>query len=309
VGVIVGHQVGDEQMIYLVTGVPGSGKTLYTVSTLIPSLIKKDDGSTDTRRLLVDGIPDLALDHVPMAPSDASNNALTCKEGNGFANWHEWVSPGDVLVVDEIQRYLRPRSFGSKVPDCVQHLETHRHHGIDILFITQNPMLMDQNIRRLVGRHQHLRRIWGFNRALIYEWDGCQADVNKVSGATKQVWSYPKNAFLLYKSSELHTKQKHKIPVFALLPFLLIFVLPYLLWRAYSFVYGEKVAAPVAAPTTATQSAAPANTGKKSSANLVYLQFGDALAGCVVAGDACSCVDHKGFEIKPSRAVCDHILK
>jgi zona occludens toxin len=293
-------------MIYLITGVPGSGKSLYTVSTLIPTLIKPVEGSTESRRLLVDGIPDLALDHVPLAPSDASNGVLTCAEGNGFANWHEWVSAGDVLVVDEVQRYLRPRSFGSKVPDCVQHLETHRHHGIDIVFITQNPMLMDQNIRRLVGRHQHVRRIWGFNRALIYEWDGCQADVNKVSGATKLMWPYPKDAFKLYKSSELHTKQKHKIPLFAFAPFLLIFILPYFLWKGYNYVYADKSPPPA---TANVQPVASFNTGKKSSNNLVFLQFGDTLSGCYVVDQSCHCVDHKGYEIKPSRAVCDHIIK
>ncbi|MBX9935724.1 MAG: zonular occludens toxin domain-containing protein [Burkholderiaceae bacterium] len=210
-------------MIYLITGNPGSGKTLYTVAKLIPDLLKEKPAELDARRLVVDGIPELAYDKHLMAPCKPDDKGLlTCEDGQGLNTWHDWCKPGDLLVVDEVQRYWRPRSMGAKVPDYVANLETHRHKGVDFVLITQNPMLLDQNVRRLVGRHIHVRRVFGGGRSLLYDWDGCQADTTRVQGATKSLWSYPKSAFSLYKSSEMHIKQKQKIPVFVVVPILAI---------------------------------------------------------------------------------------
>lgn len=210
-------------MIYLITGIPGSGKTLYAVSTLIQLLMKdqfvKEDGEIIKRRLVVDGIPALALSHEFLSKTVVTEKSITVEDGgSGVGNWWEWCQPGDVIVVDECQRIWRPRAMGAKPPQMVTELEMHRHRGVDFVIITQSPMLIDQNVRRLVGRHQHVRRLFGMKRALIYDWDGCQADVHRVSSATKTMWSYPKDAFKLYKSAELHTKQKQKFPVWALLP-------------------------------------------------------------------------------------------
>lgn len=212
-------------MIYLITGVPGSGKTLYAVSTLVQKLaketVKQEDGTEIKRRVVVDGIPDLIIDHELMAPADPKLDGQPQRgEGHGVWNWFEWCKPGDILVIDEVQRHWRPRGMGSKPPDEIKRLETHRHQGVDFVIITQNPMLIDQNARRMIGRHQHIRRLFGSSRAAIYDWDGCSVDVHRTKSATMSIWSYPKSAYKLYKSSELHTKQKQKIPIWILLPIL-----------------------------------------------------------------------------------------
>lgn len=241
-------------MIYLVTGNPGSGKTLYTVSKLIPDLLKEKPPQLDARRLVVDGIPDLAYDKHLMAPCKPDDKGLlTCEDGHGLNTWHEWCKPGDLLVIDEVQRYWRPRSMGAKVPDYVANLETHRHKGVDFVLITQNPMLLDQNVRRLVGRHIHVRRVFGGSRSLLYDWDGCQADTTRVQSATKTLWSYPKSAFSLYKSSELHIKQKQKIPPFVIVPILAIVgaiaLAPTLISSMSKATKGEHAQAPKTSPS------------------------------------------------------------
>lgn len=227
-------------MIYLITGVPGSGKTLYVVSTLLKTLMKDvvTDGAKVSRRLVVDGIPDLGIDHEMMDGSVVDDKgALSCP-GFGLANWPDWVRPGDVVLVDEVQRYWRPRTMGAKVPPSIQSLETHRHLGIDVVLITQSPMLIDQNVRRLVGRHIHVRRLFGGSRAVLYDWDGCSADVHRTKGATSSYWSYPKDAFALYKSSELHTKQRLKIPPWVVLPVLAVIAGAFLVPRAAQVLTG-----------------------------------------------------------------------
>jgi zona occludens toxin len=207
-------------MIYLITGVPGSGKTLYAVSTLVQKLASetlKKRGKEIQRRVIVDGIPDLVIPHERMAEVD--DETMT-GEGDSILNWPHWCKPGDILVIDEVQRYWRPRGMGTKPPEMIKALETHRHLGIDFVLITQNPMLIDQNVRRLVGRHQHIRRLFGMQRAVIYDWDGCSVDVHRTKSATVTMWGYPKSAYALYKSSELHTKQRQKIPPWIVVPVL-----------------------------------------------------------------------------------------
>ena len=136
----------DTPVITLITGSPGMGKTSLVVSMLMDQ--PKD------RPIFVDGIPDLKIPHHPA-------------EGD-VANWHQWLPVGALLVIDEVQRIFRPRSTGSKVPDGVQAMETHRHNGQDLILITQSPLLLDSNIRRLVGRHIHIKQT-PLGRYL-YEW-------------------------------------------------------------------------------------------------------------------------------------------
>ncbi len=323
-------------MIYLITGVPGSGKSLYAVAELLPKLakevVKHADGTEVRRRLVVDGIPDLKLDHAMMAPSEIEDKGRITCEGHGMANWHEWCQPGDVLVVDEVQRYLRPRALGVTPPPCIKELETHRHKGVDFVFITQRPGLIDQNIRQLVGRHQHVRRIFGFNRAIIYDWDGCQADTHRVAGASKSVWSYPRRAFADYKSAELHTKQRQKIPGWLIVPVIATAAGFYFAPSAYRAITGkpEQQAAkpaqsphagtapvkqasttpgPAAAPATAP--AAPQPTTAPAPVPVAFrLPMPDQepereLQGCIHMRDRCECFDARLVRVSMPVKFCE----
>lgn len=322
-------------MIYLITGVPGSGKSLYAVGKLVQDLLKDVPEGIEKRRLVVDGIPDLVIEHDQMAPCkfDDDKKVLTCQDGDGINRWHEWAKPGDLLVLDEVQRYWRPRAMGSKVPEYIAQLETHRHKGIDLVLITQNPMLLDQNVRRLVGRHIHVRRILGMQRAMLYDWDGCQADPHRIQSATKTMWAYPKDAYKLYKSSELHLKQKQKIPAWMVLPVLAIagaaFVVPKATTLLHGAATGQGIAsapskpAPTASSTvttnTTTASTTPAIPPASSSiqstekvattdqptptatAETSKLQ----IAGCIRTAKKCGCVDSDGMPVETEPGFCE----
>lgn len=196
-------------MITLITGTPGAGKTLYAISKLLRSLVGSVVKSTDqngqpveTPRRILTNIPRLLLDHELIGP-DA---------GGGLADWHLWCQPGDVIAYDEVQRCWPPRANGSKVPDFISALETHRHKGVDFILITQHPMLLDRNVRALVGRHLHVRRIGGMGASIVYEWDHCSQSLMYSKALKKSPFKYDKSAFNLYLSSELHTKPKTSVP-------------------------------------------------------------------------------------------------
>jgi len=196
-------------VITLITGTPGAGKTLYCISKLLRDLVGSVIKSTDqngqpveTPRRIMTNIPGLLLDHELIGPD----------EGGGLADWHKWAKPGDVIAFDEVQRSWPPRPNGSKVPDYISALETHRHMGVDIIILTQNPMLLDRNVLALVGRHLHIRRFGGVGAALVYEWDHCSRQLMYSKAMKKSPWRYDKSVFKLYKSAELHTKPKASMP-------------------------------------------------------------------------------------------------
>jgi len=167
------------------------GKTSLVVSMLM------DENKAANRPLFVDGISDLKLQHIePVGPVES---------------WHEWLPDGAILVIDEVQRIFRPRSTGSKVPPGVQAMETHRHHGQDLWLITQSPLLLDSNIRRLVGRHIHIKQTT-LGRYL-YEWQEVGDPESKSSrdSATRRAFKPPARAFSQYKSAEVHTKTKFRL--------------------------------------------------------------------------------------------------
>lgn len=193
-------------MITLITGTPGAGKTLYTVAELLTKYV------AEHRPLFVQGIPDLALDH-SVLPAESEWTVHRPIPGNvegKTAPYYDFPENA-VLVIDECQNTFRPRANGSKVPDLVAALETHRHTGIDFVLITQHPSRIDGAVKTLVGRHIHVRRVFGWKRAIVYEWDAA-TDPARVKLAVKRSWSYPRKAFKLYKSSQLHTARGNRVP-------------------------------------------------------------------------------------------------
>lgn len=217
-------------MIVLITGVPGSGKTLYTVSRFLQE-------SFADRKVYVNNIPDLLLPHEVL-----SGDGLSLSSESDVFHWFDGrVEKGSVIVIDEAQRVFRPRSATAPVPTHVAKLETHRHMGLDFVLITQHPQLIDANVRRLVGRHLHVRRAFGLRGALVYEWDHCHMAIDNVRQASKSIFRYKKKDFELYKSAEIHTKPTNKVPTMVKLFALVLLVLPVALWFGYKRVMSAPV--------------------------------------------------------------------
>lgn len=204
-------------MIELITGLPGNGKTLYTLSTI------KERAERENRAVFYHGIPELTL------------------------NWErlddpkQWAKcpPGSIIVLDEAQQTFRNRSMGATPPEFVQQLETHRHLGIDLVLITQHPSLIDPAVRRLAGAHRHMVRIWGMEASTVHQWSSVKDNCDKSrADSEKTKWAFDKKAYRFYKSSEQHT-MKRSIPGRVKLLGLLLLVLIAVVWYVVSFV-GKK---------------------------------------------------------------------
>lgn len=179
-------------MIRLITGLPGHGKTLWTVSQLLAERARDD-----SRPLRVDGIRGLTVPHVPI---------------EGIA-WQD-AADGSLIVIDEAQRVFPTRGAGTP-PAHVAALSTHRHRGIDIWLVTQHPGNIDSYVReRLIEEHIHVMRVMGSESAMVYRWNEVETDPRSESAkaaALVEPWRYPKEVYNAYSSAVLHTA-KRRIP-------------------------------------------------------------------------------------------------
>lgn len=199
-------------MITLITGVPGSGKTLYALNMV------KARAEKESRTVFVNGVAECKLPWVPLDDPQ---------------KWDE-CPPGSIIVIDECQRVFRPRGTGAAVPSFVAALETHRHRGVDLVLITQHPMLIDTNVRRLVGQHMHVVRRFGMQKAVVHEW-GAVSEVTPatIAEAVRHDFAYPAASFEWYKSAEVHT-HKRRVPFRVIFLWLSPFILAGLSWYAYT---------------------------------------------------------------------------
>lgn len=209
-------------MLYLYTGVPGAGKTLHMVSQL------KKDPQFAERAVYVDGIPDLDPEAIPHYALPEHCNA---------ANWHTWLPDGAILIVDECQRYWRTRPNGSRVPDAVQAMETHRHKGIDIYLLTQDAKKIDSAIRGLIEVHKHFSMSQlGVRRS--FEWRNKVGDPSsKADVKTAIITPYflDQSVYGLYKSSVQHNKVKAKKSKWVYgLPLMLAAAVSLMLWGIWT---------------------------------------------------------------------------
>ena len=210
-------------MLYLYTGVPGAGKTLYAVSNLVKRKDFKD------RPIFVDGIKD--LDHEKI-------NYFDIPEGESIQTWPKWAPPGAIIVVDECQRIFRPRPSGSKVPDYVAELETHRHRGLDFILITQHPRLIDINLRELIEHHTHLGKTnLGLRRKMEWTTGGAKDPGSRanIKEALISVYRLDKSVYGLYKSAEVHTKIRTKKSKLLMLFPLALCIVGYGIWSFTDF--------------------------------------------------------------------------
>lgn len=196
-------------MITIISGTPGAGKTLYTIEKLVLPLVGKTITGTDANgdpvevpRTIYTNINGLQIEH----------ELIDGGENEGLRDWHKWAKPGSVIVFDEVQKVWPPRANGSKVPEDIQTLDTHRHMGVDFILITQNVVNIDKHIHALGGRHLHVRRIANMPLAIVYEWDHVSRGLMFSKSLTKSPWRYDKKVFKLYKSAQLHTKQPRRLP-------------------------------------------------------------------------------------------------
>lgn len=217
--------------ITLITATPGGGKTALAVS-IIADAVKVG------RPIFQMGIPDLTFPNTELPPVEQWTEQRV-DAGTGESLPYFAFPQNALIIVDECQRVFRPRSSASKTPDYIAAFETVRHTGVTFILITQHPSFIDTHIRRLVGKHIHLRDVGALGR-WYYEWPEC-GEVEKYNSAPiKKRFKLPKSSFSHYKSSSLHIKRKYTMPPSMILLSLCLLAIVYGGFRVFGSI-SEKV--------------------------------------------------------------------
>lgn len=299
-------------MLTLVTGLPGHGKTLYTLWHV--EQLRLSSG----RQVFYSGIPDLKLPWIELADPE---------------KWFE-CPDGAIIVIDEAQRIFPVRDARAVVPEKCRQFETHRHRGHDVVLITQDAMLVDHHVRRLVGQYYVIHRPYGQLTAVVWEFQRvCDwKDHTERQGALRRPFRYPKDFYEKYRSATIHTvKRRVPWPLLAL-PVLLVGVVA-LGWFAFSSIdprdsgddtasssnglpvpvkYGGSV--PLASPKEWILAGLPRLADFPESAprydGIVKVKDFPRVAACVASSSRCSCYSQQGTVVPVSASFCaDFVVK
>ncbi len=278
-------------MLCLVTGVPGSGKSLYAVGELLKEYLDINEQEIkegrDARPIYSD-IDGLNIEGILPAPDD----------------WRD-CPDGSIVFYDECQQKYPPDGQGRSSRSDIQEFETHRHRGFDIILITQHPKLLHAHIRRLVNRHYHIIRMYGTQNAKVFAKDG-HIDIDKSAQLEKNdnwVWSYPKEFFGKYKSATIHTHKAH-VPKWAkrslygmavLIVFLFI-IIP----KASAFFFRDGDTENIeVAETTSNEY----DLSEETPVSLTPVNS-DSPVACMANADSCVCYNSDGYKLEISFRKC-----
>ena len=212
-------------MLNIVTGLPGAGKTLWLLHHVYKTYRDAADRA-NWRPIYINNVEGINLEYFNAEPLDDPDR------------WYE-LPEGSIIVMDEAQRVFPQRPASVEVPQKCRQFETHRHRGYDVYLTTQDANTFDVHIRRLAGKHYHLKRVLGQELATVYEYDGYQPkpqDFFAVKEAVSQKpWKYPKEFYQVYKSATLHTVKKRYPWKLAIVPVGLIGV-AVMGWMAFNSI-------------------------------------------------------------------------
>lgn len=274
-------------MLTLITGVPGAGKSLRAVA-LVQDALKAG-------RAVYSDIDGHNAPGVLPSPDD----------------WRD-TPEGSLVVYDEAQRkFPSTGKPGVAEDERIRALETHRHTGHDIIFITQSPALIHHHIRKLVGRHIHVHRAAGLKRATLYTWDFAVASPNdrvEQQRADTENWQYPADLFKFYKSATVHT-HKFQIPkkiAWALGAFVLVAAV--VGFRFYSSgglaVLNQDAGSPKTLASEAANRAEPVPPPQSPDSLAWSTPALPSVSGCALTSVACRCWDGEGAQLALTHGQC-----
>lgn len=287
-------------MITLITAVPGSGKTLLAVGKIWQFL---EDG-----RQVFHNIAGLKKEAFPNHQNlhDAPDD------------WRQ-TPHGSVVIYDECQQpnlYPATAQRGAVDDARLTSMETHRHTGHDLIFITQAPTFLHHHARKLVGEHIHLYRGGGSKIVGKYTWSHtCDSpnDRREQERADFETFAFNKAHFELYQSSTVHT---HKFKLPKKLIFILIFILFILFGVGYllsdSFLVTGQLVPDKEPPILSAAAHTEAKPVRAESSLYAWSSSPPAVpvSGCIAneAKSKCMCFSADGVTLELTNAQCLSII-
>lgn len=277
-------------MLYMITGTPGSGKSLRAL-WYIRDFLKEG-------RKVFTNIDGITLD-VESLPDD----------------WRD-TPEGSVVVVDEAQLVWpstgRP---GVSQNEEIRAMELHRHTGHDIFMLTQHPTLIDSHIRKLVGRHEHLKRAFG-GASASHLWSSHESfsvqDKKDRADADHFVWQFDKSLYPLYKSATIHThkwKFPKKLRKYLIGLIICLLILFYVVPRVFSSG-GMFTGNPVGDNPASSGLKLSTNNSLSNDSSLIQIDsdLPTNYQGCIWSDENCLCFDEEFNRVQVTFDECSLIV-
>jgi zona occludens toxin (predicted ATPase) len=211
-------------------GTPGSGKSYDAVNRIIENIRKG--------RLIYTNIAGMFDSVQKEALSVMSGLSVGQVEGLMFQMTadeviHCWdfIKDGSMVVIDEVQDYFSNRDWQTeKNKNFAKWCATHRHHGIDIVLLTQHIDRVDAAVRAMVEWTYKYRKMNMFGKIIGDKSYMCLAFAGDDTAGypmTKQTKTYDPKIFRCYKSYVSQDIKELKIakpinifrkPVFLMIP-------------------------------------------------------------------------------------------
>lgn len=193
--------------IILITGTPGSGKTLYAMSKIREGL--------KTGRPIFTNINGCSFEGVEPIPENDKGELDWTLTPAGDESTGVF---GSLVVYDEAQKfdffaYKRGEKLSSH--HIIKHMEDHRHKAYDIILITQSPKFLHLHFGELVNEHYHVVRRFNRNQSEIHLHR--KIEYNPISNAAieraEDVFKldFDKKLFEKYKSTVAVTNKEFRL--------------------------------------------------------------------------------------------------
>lgn len=191
-------------MIIFFTGTPGSGKTYDAVRKILKNLLKRRVVYTN-----IDGMEDPLCHEAIKSLLNLDDDEFAHlfrhlgTDSSVIERFWEHCEAESLIILDEVQKYFSNRDWQSaKNKDFGNWASTHRHHGYDLVLITQAAERVDSAVRALTEWNYIYRKVNFFGGAvqkkyLRYCYAGEDTNGTPLS---KNVRTYDPKIFLCYKS-------------------------------------------------------------------------------------------------------------
>jgi len=255
-------------LIIAYIGTPGSGKSYDAVNRIIDNLKKGRVVYTNIRGMF-DDIQKEALSVMTGLSLPQLDGLMFRLADDEVKHCWDIVKDGSMVVIDEVQNYFSNRDWQTeKNKNFASWCSTHRHHGIDIVLLTQHIDRVDAAVRSMVEWTYKYRKNNMFGKIIGDRSYICLAfagDDTTGYPMTKGAKTYDPKIFRCYKSYVSQDIKELKIvkpinifkkPIFLMIP-LVIATFIYTFSHsslATGDLFGSKKAAKVVEPSAEVQS-------------------------------------------------------
>lgn len=206
--------------VYGIEGTPGSGKTLYAISSFIAPFLQRRNhkGLYIPQHIFhnIEGLQPEILCNVLDLPSafcssyihkigqTIDENGEVKENADAVRYFYKDLPDGAVVIIDEAQNYFGSRDFKLQhSTDLIPYLSRHRHYKHTVVWLTQHIESVDITFRRQTQYIYRLERLenYGFkNSSIVKMYEGWT--VQGVPPYAKKTFKFPSKFFPTYKSYE-----------------------------------------------------------------------------------------------------------